>query len=401
MAMVRNHGHKVFFIDNYLSPQSFIEEDFLQSNNIEAIGIYSNTICYQDTLRMVTAIENLRKSGLWTGKIIVGGPHTSVGADNMPEFIDHIVLGEGEQSVLDIINGDIHDRIIVGKKISDLDSLPMPAWENFIHLPYQWNHSWIDSYPVYTLNTSRGCPFQCAFCSVKSIWGRTFRYMSAARIVNDIEYMQKHYGARCIYFREDHFTLNKKRIIEFCELLLKKNIEIDWMCETRADQLGDPDYQALMARAGCKVFYIGVESGSPRMLEFFKKGETVEQFIQAFDIAHKVGIKTYGSFIVGAPTETADDLSNTHKLIDRIKPDHVGLNVYIGLPGSELYEYTRKNGLYEYEDENKVLYLNGHNKRVDTYYDGNSKLKIPGTEKTISLALKKVRNKLSAIIKEG
>ena len=111
--------------------------------------------------------------------------------------------------------------------------------------------------------------------------GKTYRYMSAERVVQDIEFMIKHHGARGIYFREDHFTLNKQRTIDFCESLLKKNIEIDWFCETRVDQLDDFEYQKLMKDAGCRVFYIGVESGSPRMLEFYKKGETREAVYQS------------------------------------------------------------------------------------------------------------------------
>ncbi len=393
MAMLKNAGHRVFFQDNYLRPSNVLDTDYLVKQQIDFVGIYSNTICYQSTLEYFRKMQKMREEGKWGGKIIVGGPHTSVGADTIPDYVDYVVIGEGEKSVLDIIEGKVQKRIVQGKKIQDMDSLPLPTWEEFIHLPYQWNDYRIDSCPIYNLNTSRGCPFSCIFCSVKAVWGKTYRYMSAKRVVNDIQHLQKYYGAKCINFREDHFTLNKKRTIEFCEILLRKNIRIAWMCETRVDQLDDFEYQNLMANAGCNLFYIGVESGSQRMLDFFKKGEKVEQFINAFDIAHKVGIKTHASFVVGAPPESEEDLKKTYQLIERIKPDYTSMNVYTGLPGSELYNYVKENGLYEFEDENHVLYLKGHNQRVDKFYGGALNRKIPGSLSQYFLVKEKTRNK--------
>jgi O-antigen biosynthesis protein len=375
MAVLKKEGHKVYFSDEYLQPSSILDSNFLEVNDIDYVGIYSNTICYKSTLDMFNKLQGKRDEGLWTGKIMVGGPHTSIGNSEIPDFVDHIVIGEGEITVPKIISGEITERCVNGEKVDDLDSLPMPSWEEFIYRPYQWKHDWLDAYPIYTMNTSRGCPFNCTFCSVNAIWGRTYSCMSARKVVEDIEYLIKYYGARAIYFREDHFTLNKNRTVEFCELLLKKNIDIEWMCETRVDQLGDYEFQKLMKLAGCKVFYIGVESGSPRMLEFFKKGETIDQFIKAFEIAHRLSIKTYASFVVAAPTETQRDRDMTDHFIQKVQPDFVGKNIYVGLPGSELYDYMKNNDLYEYEDEFHILYPLGYLKNVDIYYKENEYFK--------------------------
>lgn len=370
IAILKKQGHEIFFSDEYLKPSKILDSDFLEQNRIDFVGIYSNTICYHSTLAMLKKIESKRQRGSWQGKIMVGGPHTSVGYKEIPAFVDFVVIGEGEISVPKIVNGEVSERIVFGEKVENLDDLPMPAWEEFMDKPYNFNAPYSDSdaYPCVTMNTSRGCPFNCTFCSVKSIWGKTYRAMSAARVVSDIEYLIEKYKIKSVYFREDHFTLSKKRTIEFCHLLIEKNIKIDWFCETRVDQLGDYDYQKLMKRAGCKAFYIGVESGSPRMLKFFKKGETVEQFIKAFDIAHRVGIKTYASFVVQAPTETEDDRRLTDELIARIKPDYVGKNVFVGIPGSELYDYIKENELYEHEDDLHILYPKGYLENVKQYY---------------------------------
>ena len=368
MATLKKEGHRIFFSDEYLKPSNILDTDFLTRQRIDYVGIYSNTICYDSTLSMLEKLQHKRERKDWTGRIMIGGPHSSVGYKEIPEFVDHIIIGEGEITVPKILNGEEKDRIVYGEQVTDMDALPMPAWEEFIHRPYDWHHSWHDVYPLYTFNTSRGCPFHCTFCSVKAVWGKTYRNMSAERIIHDIEQMIKYYGAKGVYFREDHFTLNKKRTVEFCELLLKKNLKIDWFCETRVDHLDDYDYQKLMADAGCRVYYIGVESGSPRMLEFYKKGETREQFINAFEIARKVGVKTYASFIRGFPTETEEDARLTDEIQNIIKPDFIGNCVYLGIPGSDLYDFVRENNLYEYEDNKHILYPKGFMKNVKKYY---------------------------------
>ena len=385
MAVLKKEGHTIFFHDEYLRPSNILGTDFLQRNKIDSVGIYSNTICYKSTLEMFEKLQSKREQKTWSGKIIVGGPHTSVGYREIPEYVDHIVIGEGEISVPKIFNGETKDRIVYGEKVKDLDSLPMPAWEEFIYRPYDWRHSWFDTYPLYTMNTSRGCPFNCTFCSVKAIWGKTYRHMSAERLVDDVEYMIKYYGARGIYFREDHFTLSKKRTIEFCELLLKKEIKVNWFCETRVDNLDDYEYQKIMKDAGCKVFYIGVESGSPKMLQFYKKGETREQFIKAFDIAKRVGIKTYASFVVAGPTETEEDTILTDDLINRIKPDSVGKNIFLGVPGSELYDFIKKNNLYEYEDDLHILYPIGFLENVKKYYGNDPYFRVYDSENSCNI----------------
>ncbi|MEJ2294676.1 MAG: radical SAM protein [Candidatus Lokiarchaeota archaeon] len=257
--------------------------------------------------------------------------------------------------------------------------MPRPAWEIFSKLPYKLVNYWIKDKPVFTLNTSRGCPFNCTFCSVNKIWGRTYRVMSAKRIFEDVMYLIKQYGAKGIYFREDNFTLNKRRVIEFCNLLSENKVKISWICETRVDSLQDLEYVSLMAKSGCKAFYIGVESGSPRMLEVMNKQISIKQILQAFENAHKAKVKTYASLIYGVPYEKEEDLQLTNDLLKKIKPDFIGKNIFVGIPGSELYDYVKENKLYEFEDKNGLLYLKDHNKRVDIYYHGNPYAKIPGT----------------------
>lgn len=376
IAVLRNAGHKVFFIDNYLSPSNFLETDYLQRNDIDYVGIYANTICFRDTRRMLHKLEYLRQTGRWRGKIIVGGPHTSVALETIPPFVDFVVQGEGEQALLDIVEGRAAQRVVKCRRLSNLDDLPMPAWDYFIHQPYNWGGDWFPGTPVFTMNTSRGCPFHCTFCSVGSIWGRKYTCFSAPRVVADVEYLIKTYGAQGIYFREDNFTVNRERTEKFCHLLLNKGIKMAWACETRVDSL-DRDLVALMQRAGLCALYFGVESGSQKILDLLKKGITPEQTRTAFRWCREFGIKTAASVIVGVPGETPQDLQQTLALIKDIKPTVTWYNVFVGIPRSPLYRQVLENRLHEFIDDRGLVYLQGHDQRVKDFYGGQWDASIP------------------------
>jgi GT2 family glycosyltransferase/radical SAM superfamily enzyme YgiQ (UPF0313 family) len=366
----------VFFIDNYLSPSNFLETDYLQRHDIDFVGIYANTICFRDTRRMLQRLEYLRQTKRWQGKIIVGGPHTSVAPETIPAFADFVVQGEGEQAILDIVEGRALERVIRCRRLDHLDDLPMPAWDYFIHQPYNWGGDWFPGSPVFTMNTSRGCPFHCAFCSVGSIWGRKYTFFSAERLVADIDYLMKQYGAQGIYFREDNFTVNRERTERFCQLLLNQGIKITWACETRVDAL-DRDLMDLMQRAGLAAVYLGVESGSQRVLDLLKKGITVEQTRQAFRWCQEFGVKTAASVIVGTPGETPQDLQQTLALINDLKPTVTWHNVFVGIPESPLYRKALDEHLYEFIDDRGLVYLKGHNERVKQFYGGQWDAGIP------------------------
>lgn len=375
ISVLREAGHTVFFIDNYLRASDFLESDYLVRNQIDIVGIYVSTICYSEFIKMADELERKRKRGVWRGKIVVGGPHPSVVPESIPDFIDHIVIGEGEQAVLEIAN-DTAERIVKCKPISDLDSLPAPSMDDFIKLPYHWNSDWVKVEPIITMNTSRGCPFHCAFCSAQSIWGRHYRSFKADWIIDNIKSLVKNYNCKGIYFREDNFTIKRKRVEEFCERLMFEGLNIQWMCETRVDSL-DRELIKLMHDSGCKAFYIGVESGSQRLLDLMKKDITVEQIEAVFSWCSQIGINTYASLIFGVPTETPEDRQKTRELCERISPGHIGRHTFVGIPKSELYSYVLDNNLYTYIDDAGLVYPQGHDERVDEFLFGKESFKIP------------------------
>lgn len=368
ISLLRERNYKVFFIDNYLTPSNFIEVDFLQMNNIDYIGIYSNTICFSDTLRMFTAINNLRAGGKWNGKIIVGGPHVSVGLETIPEYVDYVVQGEGENALLSIIEGREKDRIVKNKRIEDIDYLPFQPWDIFSRLQYDFSCEWFETKPVFPLNTSRGCPFHCNFCSVGAIWGNKYTFFTPDRIIAEIEFLVNNFGAKGIYFREDNFTFSRSRVEEFCRKLVKKNLRLDWACESRVETLCDERLVREMSKSGCRAVYLGVESGSQRMLDILDKKIKVKQIENAINLCKKYNIRAYCSLIAGVPGETYQDYLMTIDLMQNLKPYKYSFNIFVGLPGSKLYDRVLDSKQYEFKDENGLLYLPGFHIKSKYFY---------------------------------
>jgi radical SAM superfamily enzyme YgiQ (UPF0313 family) len=392
ISILRDAGHEVQFVDNFVQARDFIREGDLQHNGIDVLGVYVDTICFNEAMTILNDAQRLRKRKKWNGKIIAGGPHASVMPHTIPDFVDHIVVGEGEGAILRIANG-ASDRIISAERIKDMDSLPMPAYDIAAQLPYDTNAPFIEGRRVFNMNTSRGCPFDCTFCSVGSVWGRKYSSFSPDRMVEDVKVLMKDHGVGGIYFREDNFTLKRERVVKFCDNLLRENIDVQWMCETRADTL-DKELLELMKRAGCTGLYIGAESGSQRVLDFLKKGITTEQVRQVFAWCGEIQLEALASFVVGVPTETAEERQQTIRFAEALGAAVYGFNVFVGIPKSALYDYVLVNKLYEYIDERGLVYMKGHDQRVDEFYNGNETMKIPKRRRFRRIRGERYRRKL-------
>lgn len=374
ISIARDKGHQVHFIDNYLKPMRGYElEAYIKTNNIDLVGIYLNTICFQDGKRLIETILDLRDRESMDLPIAVGGPHTSVLPETIPEGVDYIVQGEGEMAWRDILDGTCETGLVTRPRMKDLDWLPFQPWDLFGNQPYDWTCGWMDEvYPVFTMNTSRGCPFKCSFCSVDSIWGSGYTLMTAERILEEVTHLVEKHGARGIYFREDNFTLNRIRTRDFCRLMKDAfQGRIKWACETRVDNLTEPIVKA-MAEAGCRAFYLGVESGSAKVLKRVNKRIDMDQVRNVITWGKKYGINCYASLITGVPGETFQDFKATEALMMDLKPYHWSYNVFVGIPYSSLYHWAIENGYFEYIDENGLGYPSGFDIKVQFFYGRDS-----------------------------
>jgi len=348
-AYIEQFGHDVKIVDNFIYNYDIKNE--IDNFQPDFIGIYVNTTSYLMALEL---IKNIRKYA--SVPIICGGPHATILPATLEKYVDYLVVGEGEIGLKEILEGRVRDRIIRKGFISELDTLPWPDYRHFISEPYNWR---LDLYkeniePVFTMNTSRGCPFRCEFCAVESIWGKKYRIFSAEKIIGEVEYLINKYGIKGIYFREDNFTCDRKRLIKFCELIEEKRIKFKWTCETRADL--DEKFVDRLSKIGCVGFYIGVESGSQKVLDLMNKNIKVEQIKNFFKVCRRAGIKTYATICYGTLGETEDDREITERFLLEINPDAIDRFAYLGVPGSSHYEYIRKNKLYYHMDESGFIY---------------------------------------------
>jgi len=373
ISMIRRAGHAVDFVD--MSVGDPFQGSLLIDKKIDLFGLYLDTMCLREGERALLELQELREKKKWTGKIMVGGPHPTVRPEDVPQFVDHVVRGEGELAVMDILNGSA-ERVIQKEFIRDLDSIPAPAWDCFVGRPYDFSCDFLPVKPIFYLNTSRGCPYRCTFCSMASIWGQGYRTFTAERIVDDIEHLVTDFDARGIFFREDNFACSKKRTQEFCELMLKRGPRISWGCETRVDNL-DQELLTLMHRAGCRGIFFGVESGSQRILDHLCKGTTLEQIEAAFDDCRRLGIRTYASFLFGLPEETETEMLDTIKFSRRLQSSNQGFNIFLGFPYSKLYAQLQEEELFDFVDESGMLYVKGHNFLVDQLMGGLPAARIP------------------------
>jgi radical SAM superfamily enzyme YgiQ (UPF0313 family) len=242
--------------------------------------------------------------------------------------------------------------------ISNLDSLPFPAYHHFDFNEYKKVKNTIQKTAEdkdiiekkyqrsrkASIITSRGCPFKCQFCSISSMWGTCWRSRSPKNVVDEIELLSNEYKVDFFNLADDSFTIDQNRVTKICEQIIKRKLDIRWFARTRVDCVSK-EMLFSMKKAGCQFLFFGVESGSSLILKTINKQFTVDQIIKAFDLTHQVGLNSGASFMIGNPNESEKTINETIKLIRRINPDFIETHITSILPGTPLYELAKQKGL--------------------------------------------------------
>lgn len=300
--------------------------------------------------------------------IVAGGPHPTLTANdtlqNIPE-IDIVVRGEGEYSFLDLIRtinkkGNLESvkgisfRNKKGKilhnsdreAIQNLDKLSMPARDLLPIDDYQQKIP-LSNKICTSMITSRGCPYNCVYCSTSEQWGHKIRHRSTKNVVDEIEHLMNTYKLDGVGFFDDVFTMDKQRVIKICQEIIKRKLNIYWWCEARANTI-DRELIRWMKRAGCQHIAMAIESGSNRILKNIKKAITVEQGIEAVKIIKEAGIKLKVFFMYGLPGETYNDIKKTvflsKYLEHKFKVDEITQSLTIIYPGTALEKIAKEFG---------------------------------------------------------
>lgn len=356
VPVLRRQGHEVAVID--LNNEAIDDDSILNliaNLNANVVGISAKTATMQDSRSLAQKI----KAHLPFATVILGGPHTKFAYKQLvaePCF-DIVFVGEAEKSLpllcdllatnesADELPG-VFTRASLQRKNSinralingnELDHLPFPEFDLFPqNVRMQLRKG-------YQLLTSRGCIYNCTYCSVPQISGKIFRKRSIANLIEELRWARKKYNVSHFAIIDDVFNLDIERSKRMCRALIETNLGMTWSCPNglRADRV-DTELADLMAESGCLSVMVGVESADPRILSSVKKGETIEDIEKGIRLFKKAGIDVGGYFIIGLP---GDSLESQRRSVDFVKSLDIGahFNMLTPYPGTEMWEWAKKN----------------------------------------------------------
>ncbi len=299
-------------------------------------------------------------------KVVIGGPHVSFNPEEALEHADFCILGEGEKSLpmlVDALNNntslievpglawkDDYEEIIINEKtkpIDNLDSIPYPDF-TLLELNGKAVGVGIRKKEIVPMQTSRGCPFDCTFCSVTSMFGRRFRYRSIPNVIGEIK--QFNPKKQAIFFYDDNFTSNVKRTKRLLREMIRLELNFIWSTQVRVDIAKDPELLDLMSKAGCQILYIGFESIDPKALKEMKKRQSVEEIKWAIKEIRKRGIHIHGMFVFGFDADTPQTLRASVDFAIKEKIDTVQFLILTPFLGTEFYaKMEEENRLIDYQ----------------------------------------------------
>ena len=227
--------------------------------------------------------------------------------------------------------------------VKNLDVLPLPARDQLDNSLYRSPET---RRPLTVIQGSRGCPSKCIFCPAGAMSGYKVRFRSPEQVMAEIDECVRKFGIREFLFHGDTFTINKRWVLELCDRIIASGHKIRWGCNSRVDTIDDERAER-MRRAGCWVVAFGIESGCQAILDYIKKGQKIEQAIRAIDVCRRNGLRTHAFFVIGLPPETRETLDETFALARRLNTDFFDFNIAYPLPGTELFEIAKQEGLFE------------------------------------------------------
>jgi anaerobic magnesium-protoporphyrin IX monomethyl ester cyclase len=330
----------------------------------DIVGITSTTLTYKSALRVAEVAKKTCPNCL----TILGGSHVTFWDDKALEecaSLDIIVRKEGENTMLELA-----ERVETGEDYSDVMGITCRKdgkivrnadrkyIENLDDLPFPAHHLWPlerlrkHGSIIYPVMTSRGCVYWCDFCTAVRMFGRAYRMRSPKNVVDELEYLQKTFGAYKFTFYDDAFTVDQARTAEICEEIKRRKLKIEWDCETRVDMV-TKELLKNMKEAGCMGVWYGVESGSQQVLDAMRKGITLAKTVRAFKWTKEVGLVAVAGVVLGFPGETKETIWETIKFVERLNPNDVGYYIATPYPGTPLYEHVVKDGLLKITDFDK------------------------------------------------
>lgn len=352
-------GHEIKIIDAQVEKLDYPElQKQIKNFFPDVVGITAMTFTLLDVLKTI----DITKEVCPNAKIVLGGPHVHIYPEETLNLknIDFVVLGEGEETFFKLLENIKNPEVLknieglalkhngkiintgVKKYCENLDELPFPPREM---IPYKKYFSLLaKKQPITTMFTSRGCPFQCAFCDRPNM-GKNFRKRSPKNVVDEMEECLK-LGIKEIFIYDDTFTVDKERAKDICKEILKRGLKFSWDIRARVDTV-DEELLMLLKKSGCARIHYGVEGGTEKILKVLNKLITLDKALETFRLTKKIGIDTLAYFMIGSPTETKEDIVETIKFMKKLDPDFVQITLLTPFPATKVYNWALGQKVFE------------------------------------------------------
>jgi radical SAM superfamily enzyme YgiQ (UPF0313 family) len=361
---------KAGFSTKYIRPLTF--ENINQYLNVDIICLSGSTLEYPMNCELAKYIKNINSKI----KIFIGGTHVSVLYQEVSGsgLFDAIAVGEGENLILkmlyDVQNNILKPIYFMKEYIQDLDSLPFLNY-NLIEGELG-GQIFFEKRKGNSVNfiTSRGCPFNCAFCASQVMWQRKMRWRSIPSIIQEMKVLKEKYNVTLFRLADDNITASRKKCIEFCNAI--KNLDVNWRCSIRAESITSEMAEA-MYNSGCREISPGIESGDQRVLDYLNKHTTLEKMLKGCHNAQKAGLKVRALFLIGTPGEREDTPELTREYLKKLNPDYATLSTFLPLPGIPIWNNPEKFNCEilskDFRKYNKDFWMRVHGKAKKREYE--------------------------------
>ncbi|MEW6002751.1 MAG: radical SAM protein [Nitrospirota bacterium] len=351
-TILKERGYEVMaFIEDIAAP----DWSYIENSDVVCISTITST-----SKRAYRIADRLRQKGI---PVVMGGAHPTFLPEEAIEHAHYVVRGEGDVTLPELIGyiekgtpdvssitglcyRDNGGRVINNPPkplIEDLDVLPSP---DFRLIP-QWKPS-----HIYPISTSRGCPFNCKFCSVISMFGRKYRFKSVEILIKELKHIHS-FSKGSKFFVDDNFTANKVRTKELLRAKIAERITFKWSAQVRTDVSQDEELLRLMADSGCDTVHIGFESVNPETLRAYNKKQDIEQIVRCIRMVKDHGIEIHGMFVFGADTDTVDTLKKTADFAIKLGIDTIQFLMLTPLPGTPFFYEMKESGRLLHTDWSK------------------------------------------------
>lgn len=327
-------------------------DDFRRQVKASGQAIYGLTMMsvdYNNVVKAATIIKELHPSAL----TVVGGPHPSICSEELEPLacFDHIILGEGEVTFPSLLaaieEGRQMPRVIQGERLEDLDQSPW-ADRDLFGCQEEPFVPFLDP-PFVTLIAGRGCKYNCNYCqpSERIMFGRKVRRRSVSSVLDELQYLRDKFNFNSFMLHDDCITEDREWVMEFCEGIKREGFTQPFVAQSRADIIcHNPDMIKLMHSVGLRLMIVGFESGSDRVLKFLRKGCTRAMNLKAAEILRQNDIAIWANYMMGLPTETNEEVTETYTMLQEIRPYHCSPAFYTPHPGSDLFTYGQEQGIH-------------------------------------------------------